>query len=87
MDESQGLELVRASNIHHLVQTICESVTNRRNSNKVEYFIQSLICTCQLNKADRRKIPNCQKSSKQKMKVTKRKMSYAQLETPEEKNA
>lgn len=85
-DESQGLKLVRAGNTHPLVQAICESVTNRLNSNKAEYFIQSLFCTCQISKADKQKILNCHKSSKQKMKVAiKRKMSYAQLEPPKEK--
>lgn len=49
-DETQGLELVRASSTHHLVQTICESVMNWLNSNKAEYFVQSLFCTCQLIK-------------------------------------
>lgn len=86
MDESQGLKLVKANNTHQFVQTIGESVTNRLNSNKAEYFVQSLFCTCQLNKADKQKILNCHKSSKQKMKAAiKRKMSYAQLEPPKKR--
>ena len=86
VDESTQLEVARASDTHRLVQAICDSVTNRLNTNNTEYFIQSIFCSCQLSKADRQKILNCYKSSKKKMNMAvKRKMSYAQLEPPKKK--
>ena len=86
MDESRQLEVARASDTHRLVQAICDSVTNRLNTNNTEYFIQSIFCSCQLSKADRQKILNCYKSSKKKMNMAvKRKMSCAQLEPPNKK--
>ena len=88
MDESRQLEVARASDIHKLVNGICDSVKNRLNANNTEYFIQSIFCSCQLSKADRQKILNCYKSSKKKMNMAvKRKMSYAQLEPPKKESA
>ena len=88
VDESRQLEVARASDTHRLVQAICDSVTNRLNTNNTQYFIQSIFCSCQLSKADRQKILNCYKSSKKKMNMAvKRKCLVLNLNLQTKKGA
>lgn len=79
-NESQGLKILKASDTNSLVQIVCESVTKTINSNETEYYIQFVLCTCQLDKAEKQKILKCHKSSEQKREIAaKRRNSYAQL--------
>lgn len=86
LNEIQGLEVHRVSDKSSLVDTICESVTNRLKSNETEYFFQCVLCSSELNKAKKQKIMKCHKSAKCKIEIgVKRKKSYSQFEPAKKK--
>lgn len=86
LNEIQGLEVHRVRDKSSLVDTICESVTNRLKSNETEYFFQCVLCSSELNKAKKQKIMKCHKSAKCKIEIgVKRKKSYSQFEPAKKK--
>ena len=81
LNKIQGLDVHRVSDKNYLVERVCQSVTNTVKSNEIEYFFQSVLCTCELNKGEKQKIMKCHKSAKCKKEIAlKRRKSYTQFE-------
>ena len=86
LNEIQGLEVHKVSDKNSLVETICESVTNRLKSNETEYFFQRVMCSSELNIGKKQKIMRCHKSARSKIEIAvKKRKSYSQFEPARKK--
>ena len=86
LNKIQGLGVHRISDKNYLVERVCQSVTNTAKSNEIQYFFQSVLCTCELNKGEKQKIMKCHKSAKCKKEIAiKRRKSYSQFEPARKK--
>lgn len=73
--ESEELKIYKTSDVTSLIQRVCESVIQKVNSNETEYHIQCVLCTCQLDKAFKKRILKNQQENQKMVIAAKKKVT------------